>query len=423
MTQEAGTMGDPHHFGRLAFRGLLVLTLINLFNYLDRYVVAALVESLKKSDLKLLDSEAGLLMTGFVIVYMVTSPIFGALGDRLSRPRLLAFGVFVWSLATAMAGMAQSFMSLFFARAAVGIGEAAYGTIAPALIADYFPKSQRGRVYSIFFSAIPIGSALGYVIGGYVDQHFGWRMAFYVAGVPGILLAFWALFLFDPPRGIQEDPEDQLDHQASKSDYKSLASNLPFIKTVLGYAAYTFALGGLAFWMPAFLERVRGVPKAEATMTFGMIVVGTGFIGTFLGGYLADLLFKRNKQAYLWVSGIATLLAVPFAVIALTSPERSIYISATAIAETLLFASTGPVNSALINAVPAGIRALSVAICNFTIHLMGDVPSPPLIGYISDRSSLSNGVMLVPFAVALAGIIWIYAAWTEGKAPRRRGSI
>ncbi|MEK6577693.1 MAG: MFS transporter [Bdellovibrionota bacterium] len=416
-------MGDPHHFGRLAFRGLLVLTLINLFNYLDRYVVAALVESLKKSDLKLLDSEAGLLMTGFVIVYMVTSPIFGALGDRLSRPRLLAFGVFVWSLATAMAGMAQSFMSLFFARAAVGIGEAAYGTIAPALIADYFPKSQRGRVYSIFFSAIPIGSALGYVIGGYVDQHFGWRMAFYVAGVPGILLAFWALFLFDPPRGIQEDPEDQLDHQASKSDYKSLASNLPFIKTVLGYAAYTFALGGLAFWMPAFLERVRGVPKAEATMTFGMIVVGTGFIGTFLGGYLADLLFKRNKQAYLWVSGIATLLAVPFAVIALTSPERSIYISATAIAETLLFASTGPVNSALINAVPAGIRALSVAICNFTIHLMGDVPSPPLIGYISDRSSLSNGVMLVPFAVALAGIIWIYAAWTEGKAPRRRGSI
>lgn len=420
MTKSNSPKPNSAQFGRLAFRGLLVLTLINLFNYLDRYVVAALVESLKKSELKLLDSQAGLLMTGFVIVYMLTSPFFGALGDRFSRPRLLAFGVFIWSFATAIAGMAQNFISLFFARAAVGIGEAAYGTIAPALIADYFPKSQRGRVYSIFFSAIPIGSALGYVIGGYVDQHYGWRTAFYVAGLPGILLAFWALFLFDPPRGIQEDLEDTLAHETAGSDYWSLARNLPYIKTVLGYAAYTFALGGLAFWMPAFLERVRGVPKEEATMTFGMIVVATGFVGTFLGGYISDLLFKRSKQAYLWVSGIATLLAVPFAVLALSAPDKSIYLPATVIAETLLFASTGPINSALINVVPAGIRALSVAICNFTIHIMGDVPSPPLIGYISDQSSLSDGVMLVPIAIAIAGLIWIYAAWSEGRSRGRK---
>ncbi|HEX7578656.1 MAG TPA: MFS transporter, partial [Thermoanaerobaculia bacterium] len=239
--------------------GLAVLTAINLFNYLDRWVVASLVESLKKSDLALNDFQLGLLATGFIVVYTLTAPLFGILGDRGSRPRLLALGVGLWSVATALAGRAQGFVSLFLARSAVGIGEAAYGTISPGLLADYFPKSRRGRVFAVFFVAIPVGSALGYVVGGLVDHRWGWRAAFYVAGLPGLLLALTALTLPDPPRGSQDEegivPEGP--PPSTRKVYRDLFRNTPYLLTVLGYAAYTFAIGGLAFWAPAFLERMR----------------------------------------------------------------------------------------------------------------------------------------------------------------------
>src|SRR5438094_2519389 len=189
---------------RTARAGLLVLTLINLFNYLDRWIVAALAESMKHSELHLSDTQLGALMTGFLIVYMLAAPLFGRLGDTRSRNRLLAVGVAIWSVATALAGLARSYIGLFAARAAVGIGEAAYGTISPALLADYFPRERRGRAFAVFFAAIPIGSALGYIVGGLVDHYFGWRQAFFVPGVPGLVRAAWAWRLYGPPGGAQD---------------------------------------------------------------------------------------------------------------------------------------------------------------------------------------------------------------------------
>ena len=187
----------------LGRRALLVLTLINMFNYIDRWVVPPLFESLKRDPVLGHPSDArlGSLMTAFVIIYMLASPFFGALGDRMRRTRLIAFGVALWSLATATAGLASSFVMLFAARATVGIGEAAYGTIAPTVLADYYAPDRRGRIMAIFACAIPIGSALGFVLGGLVDTHFGWRMAFFVAGVPGLLLSLLVLTVGDPPRG------------------------------------------------------------------------------------------------------------------------------------------------------------------------------------------------------------------------------
>jgi len=398
---------------RSARLGLLILTGMNLLNYLDRFVVSALVESLKASELHLTDTQCGALGTAFMVVYMATSPVFGALGDRWKRPRLIAFGVALWSAATALAGFARGFAGLFVARATVGVGEAAYGTISPAMLADYFPKEQRGRVFAVFFSAIPIGSALGYVLGGLVDRHFGWRAAFFVAGVPGVILAALALLLRDPPRGAH-DEDLPAAHAASPgllSAYRDLAGNTPYLLTILGYAAYTFALGAMAFWMPAFLERVRGVPKEEATVTFGAIVVATGFVGTFAGGWLGDRLLRRTRQSYLWVSGVATLLAVVPAFVALTSPRPAVFFTATVVAEVLVFMSTGPINSAIVNLVAPGERATAVAMSIFTIHLLGDVPSPPLVGALSDASSLGRAVLIIPAVFVLAGIIWCYAAW------------
>src|SRR5207245_9147681 len=241
----------------------------------------------------------------------IAAPLFGSLGDARSRTRLLGLGVAIWSVATALAGLATSYASLFAARAAVGVGEAAYGTISPALLADYFPRERRGRVFAIFFAAIPVGSALGYVVGGLVDHYFGWRHAFFVAGVPGLLLAALALRLYDPPRGAQDRPGDLIPGAhapslggAARAAYQALLRNRPYVLTVLGYAAYTFAIGALAFWTPSFLERARGIPKAQATVQFGAIVVVAGFLGSYGGGCLGHRRMPRCRPACLRVSGV-----------------------------------------------------------------------------------------------------------------------
>jgi MFS family permease len=400
--------------------GLAVLSFINLFNYLDRYVVSALVESLKHSELALSDAELGSLMSGFLIVFALVAPVFGALGDRRSRPRLIAFAVACWSVATALSGCAGSFVTLFAARASVGIGEAAYVTIAPSLLSDYFPRSQRGRVMAIFFCAIPVGSALGYVVGGLIDVHFGWRVAFFVAGIPGLILALLCLKLADPPRGNQDsdtpDTYSSAIHRSNiRATYGQLLRNRPYALTILGYAAYTFALGGLAFWMPAFLERVRGIPRSEATLSFGAIVVVTGFIGTFVGGWLGDYCARYSKQAYLWISAIATLIAAPFAWFALTATSSTLYLVCMVIAQLLLFLSTGPINASIVNLVLPTQRASANALGVFTIHLLGDVPSPWLIGLISDASSLSLAVKIVPAAILISAGIWGCAARSQAK--------
>jgi MFS transporter, Spinster family, sphingosine-1-phosphate transporter len=398
---------------------LAVLAFINLFNYLDRYLVSALVERLKHSELALTDTQLGWLMTGFLMVFAATAPIFGALGDRVSRPRLIAFGVGFWSLATALSGLAGNFFALFAARASVGIGEAAYITVGPSLLSDYFPRGQRGRVMAIFFCAIPVGSALGYIVGGFMGAHFGWRTAFFVAGAPGLLLALLCLGLRDPPRGSQD--EDSAGAAAAKpkggsvTTYLELVKNKPYALTILGYAAYTFAMGGLAFWMPAFLERMRGVPAEQATESFGAIVVITGFVGTFAGGWLGDFCAKYSRRAYLWISAIATLIAAPFAWVALTSPSHSVYLVSMVIAQLLMFLSTGPINASIVNLVLPTQRASANALGVLTIHVLGDVPSPLLIGFVSDKTSLLQAVKIVPVAILVAAVIWAFSAMAQPR--------
>jgi MFS transporter, Spinster family, sphingosine-1-phosphate transporter len=401
---------------------LSVLTLVNLLNYLDRYVVSGIIPDLKAAPLRLSDSQIGLLTTAFMVVYMATAPIFGALGDRGSRTRPIAIGVFLWSIATIVSGFASNYAHLLGARALVGIGEAAYVAIAPALISDCFARSQRGRVLSVFNMAIPVGAALGYIVGGLMSHHYGWRDAFFVAGAPGVLLAILVLRLPDPPRGVQDASDASHGSSAAASNtspaavYFNLLRQAPYMLVVLGYAAYTFALGGLAVWMPNFLERVHGIPAVKATTSFGAIVVVTGLLGTFVGGWLGDYWLKFNRQAYLWMSGGITLLASPFAFVALTADAPSTYYPAIVVAELLLFMSTGPVNSAIVNLVSPTERASALALSMFTIHLLGDVPSPTLIGWLSDLSSLGKAVLIVPGAVVISGIIWLVSARVAGSA-------
>ncbi|HEX5462417.1 MAG TPA: MFS transporter [Steroidobacteraceae bacterium] len=419
---------SPEHSVRQPGRrmGMLALTIlagINLLNYLDRYVVAAVLPDLKQAPMRLTDSELGSLMSGFLIVYMLAAPLFGRLGDRGSRPKPIAIGVFLWSLATGLSGLARNYLQLLGARALVGIGEAAYGTIAPSLLADFFEKRTRGRAFAIFNMAIPVGAALGYIVGGVIRQRFDWHMAFYVAGLPGVILAVWILRLPDPPRGAADEHDAAADavvqraaQAGSWAVYLRLVRQAPYMLTVLGYAAYTFALGGLAYWMPTFLERVHGIPAARASAGFGAIVVVTGFAGTFAGGWLGDYWLKFSRQAYLWMSGWATVLAIPAVWVALAAGSPSTFYPALIVAELLLFMSTGPVNTAIVNLVSPAERASAVALSIFTIHLLGDVLSPWMIGKLSDLSSLRTAVMIVPVAVVICAVLWLVAA-RVGSAP------
>jgi MFS family permease len=388
-------------------------------------VVSALLSDFKRAPMRLNDFELGTLMSGFLIVYMLAAPLFGRLGDRGSRLRPIAIGVLLWSLATGLSGLARNYAQLMAARALVGIGEAAYGTIAPSLLADYFPRRTRGRAFAVFNMAIPVGAALGYIVGGVMRHHFGWRAAFYVAGVPGVLLALWILRLPDPPRGAQEEmpgprppiaaPDPAGEGAAEQrggawSVYRRLLRQRPYVLSVLGYAAYTFALGGLAFWMPHFLETVRGVPAETASVGFGKIVVVTGLVGTFIGGWLGDYWLRYSRQAYLWMSGWITLIAVPAVWLALQAGAPAIFYPALIVAELLLFMSTGPINTAIVNLVRPTERATAVALSILAIHLLGDVLSPSLIGALSDVSSLGVAVMIVPAAVGVCAVLWLLAA-------------
>jgi MFS family permease len=403
---------------------LAVLTLINLLNYIDRYVVAAVEESLKHSGLYTLDSQFAFLASAFLVVYMFTAPVFGAYGDRPWRLKLVAAGIAAWSLATAAAGLAQNYGQLLTARASVGIGEAAYSAIAPAIIADYFPERLRGRVFAVFYAAIPIGAALGYIIGGMVDHHFGWRAAFFVAGLPGLALAAMVLTLTNPAPGASDatardgGPGDGAEPAGAAGGgfiaYGALLENRGYLLAVLGYAAYTFAIGGISLWMPAFLTRVRGLSPVAANTSLGAIVVCTGFVGTFVGGWIGDALNQRVRHGYLWLCGVTMLLAAPCAYVAFTAPAPAVYWAALVVAELFVFASTSPINAVIVADVPPASRAAAMAASIFAIHLFGDIPSPIIIGRLSDRSSLAQAVLIIPVAILISGAIWAAAA--------RRGS-
>ena len=392
-----------------AFWTLALVTLLNLVNYVDRFILSAVLPRIK-TDLDLSDFQLGLLANAFLATYFLTSPVFGRLGDRRARPPLLAAGVAVWSAATAAAGMARSFAQLALARSTVGVGEAAYATISPALLADCYPPDRRGRVFAIFYAAIPVGAALGFLLGGALERAFGWRVAFFAVGPPGLALAALTLTLRDPPRGGCDAQVDRATAE-TRSTLRTLAGNVEYVGTVLGYAAYTFALGGLAVWMPTYLERVRGLPLDRADLLVGGVTAVAGLGGTAVGGYLGDRLAARVRHGHLWLSAISMLAAIPPAWIALTASSSATYQIAFVSVEFLLFLSTGPINVVIVSSVSPSMRAMAMAVSIFAIHALGDAISPPIIGWIADARGLERAVLIVPAAIAASGVVWAATAF------------
>jgi MFS transporter, Spinster family, sphingosine-1-phosphate transporter len=399
---------------------LSILTVINFLNYIDRYVLASVFEPIRR-ELHFTDTQLGWLSSAFMITYFVTSPLFGRLGDLFTRKYLIATGVFLWSFATAGAGLARNFWQMFFPRSLVGIGEASYATISPGIITDYYEEARRGRALSLFYSAIPAGSALGFVLGGQLSEAFGWRTAFFIVGLPGLLFALLALYIREPRRGgADESTAVPIAHPPTLTGtYRMLWRNGTYMVISLGFIAYTFALGGLVIWMPTFLERFRDLSTGRANILFGSLTVAAGFLGTFAGGFMGDYLMRYTRNAYLWVSGLCMFAGAPAAVVALASPHPAVYTSAIFVAEFFLFLNTGPLNAMVLGCVPVEIRATAMAVNIFLIHALGDAISPPIIGALSDRIGLFRAVMIAPVMMLISGIILLYAVRCEN---RRRNS-
>ncbi len=392
-----------------ATRALLILTSLNLLDYLDRYLIAAL-GSLVKKEMNLSDSAFGFLGTAFFWVYFFSAPIFGYLGDRWDRRRLMAGGAALWSVITSLTFWVGSYPALVATRGLVAVGEASFSTLAPAYFADTLPQGQRARALGLFYLALPIGTAMAYLVGALVGSRWGWRPAFLIAGFPGLIMAV-LIYRLPWTGGPRLTPS--LGKVAGKISPFALAWGLWRIPTIrrvtLGFGMITFTLGGLAFWMPRYLEMAKGLTLARANLIlFGCVTVGGG-LGTIIGGYLGDRLLAYTKKAPIWVSGGSVILALPLSAALIFSAQPSIYIPALAGATFLLFMNPGLLTTVVVSVAGPRCRAQAVALTIVVIHLVGDVPSPFLIGWVSDLGGLRWGVSLTMTALAAAALLVLSA--------------
>lgn len=380
---------------------LILLLAANLLNYIDRQILFA-VFPLIKADFRLSDTQLGFLGSAFMLSYMFFAPILGWIGDHIRHARLASVGLAFWSMATALSGIAVSYGTLLFSRSLVGIGEASFGVVSPGILSEVFSREVRGRVLSFFYLAIPVGSALGYLLGGILAFHFGWQAAFLVVALPGLFLVLpvWRI-----PTAT---PHTITDHPAtgrsfSCEPYRALLRNRSYMLNALAMAAMTFALGGFAQWIPSFIYRYHHLNIMEANTAFGAITVAAGITGTALGGWLGDTFQKKTKKGYLLVSAAGFFLSIPCCIFAILAADLSACMFAIFWAECLLFLNTGPLNTIIVNVTHPLCRATAFALNIFLIHALGDAISPTIIGWFSDLFGLRLSLLLIaPLFIVLA---------------------
>ncbi len=381
---------------------LIVLTALNLLNYADRNVLFA-VQPLVQDEFHLSKEQIGSLTSAFLGVYMIAAPFVGPLADRYSRKLIIVLGAIFWSGLTLLTAVTHNYTELLIRHTLVGIGEATFVTIAPTFVADLFAENIRGRILGVFYLAIPVGSAAGYLLGGYLAPHYGWRFPFYIAAAPGFVLAIAVLFLAEPERGLY----DSLKETPERGTILGLIRNPAFLTSTLGMAFMTYSLGGIQVWMPQFLYSERHYSLESANFMFGIIIVIDGILAALAGGWLGDFLLPRMKSSYYLVSAASMALGIPFMIVALFT-KGPLMVPAIGIAAFFLLFNTAPLNAAVINSVGAHIRATAIAVNIFIIHILGDVPSPTMMGWVADRRSLQTSFVLPIIAMAVSSAILFY---------------
>ncbi len=416
-------LGTVTRLSRISFTyahyAIGVLFLVNLMSQLDRNILAALLP-LIQHEYGVSDQWTGLLGAAFIWVFMITALPFGYWADRSSRTRIIACGLVIWSLATAASGTVSGFAWLFATRALVGIGEAGCAAAAPSMIADYFPAQQRTRALSLFFMAGPVGAGLGFILGGMFGESYGWRGAFILAAVPGLLLTTLAWSLKEPPRGNHDVTED-ITALPFAAALRSVLRIPTYLAVVATGTLVTFAIGGVAVWLPTYLVRAFAMSVGEAGTLSGIALMIGSLGGTIAGGTLAEWLAKRDRNALVHTTAVTLAMAALLTPLFLLTENRAVLLPIMLLVNLFLFCHIGPINSLVANIIPPNLRGMAVSLQILTIHLLGDAFSPALIGSASD--SLQAGGMdeasalrcvllvLLPAPVFLAAI----AAWTAGR--------
>jgi MFS family permease len=470
---------------RYSYYALAILSLVNFLNYIDRQVLPAVAPSmLEDKQLGLTHSELGYIEAALLLSFTVLAPLFGYLGDMRARAKLIAVAAVIWSVATAVTGfvdrlpflpdslnvripvihitiaMSGAALALCIVRAIVGVGESSYSTITPSLIADYFPPQKRATALGVFQAAIPMGFALGFVIGGILASFFGWRMAFMIVGVPGLIAAFLVWRLREPKRGATDDPapEKLEEHESGSEDLADLAvrtdeEHVSWLRTVwrilttrdwllstLGYTALTFALGAFATWSTVLLVEDKGMSKTNAAITLGIVSLLGGAAGTFGGGWFADKVAAKRRNGYFLVCAGATLLGIFPTLLALVSNNAWLYLPAIFFAVLLLFVSNAPFHAILVNSVPTLVRATAVALNIVVIHTFGDAISRAAVGVLSDSMKsgglatmaslasaigidpstqhLSAALLIAPIALVMSTLLFFWGAKGSHDRPR-----
>jgi len=395
-----------------AVAALVILTSLNFVNYIDRSVLFA-VQPLIQQEFPGSDARFGMLTTAFFFCYMVTAPFIGWLADRYSRRWIMFAGALTWSAATLLTAVTNNFAELLVRHTLVGLGEATFVTIAPSFLADLYPEYRRGRVLAIYSLAIPMGTAMGYLLGGALGEHWGWRAPFLVGAVPGVVLGVLVLFLREPVRGAR----DRLAVTTERGTVSGLFRNGAFWTATLGMAMMTFAVGGMQVWMPTFLSRIRGVPLHEANIRFGITTLFAGLLATLAGGWLGDRMESVRSGGHYLVSALGMTLALPAVLFAVFRTGPLLY-PAIFVGEFFLLINMAPLNAAILNAVSAPIRSTAFAVNIFTVHLLGDAFSPSLMGFVSDRTNMQMAFVAASVAIALSAAFLFFGIRYAPRLPQ-----
>ncbi|HEY2001755.1 MAG TPA: MFS transporter [Acidobacteriaceae bacterium] len=408
---------DEHPRYSHAAWALGLLTALNLFNFIDRYVLPG-VQPLVQHEFHATYERMGALTSAFFLTYMLAAPLTGWLGDRVPRKPLVLAGAVLWSVATLLTATVHTYGQLYFRHAVVGIGEATFSVFAPAMIADMYPERIRNKVLSVFYLSIPVGAALGYLIAGQLGSTYGWRMPFLVSAGPGVLIAILIFFFVrEPERG----SADRLKATPTRATIAGMLTNPGYWTATLGMAMMVFTMGGISVWLPTFLWHIEGYSLAGANQLAGAVTVVDGILGTAAGGWIAQRWLRTNHRALYLVSAWSALLTLPAAGMVFFGP-RSLLVPSILLAEFFLFLNTGPLNAAIVNSVSAAVRSTAIAFNLFLIHLLGDWHSPQFIGAVSDRHGLRLGLGLTLITLLLSAGILFFGARFAPPLPADDGA-
>lgn len=387
---------------------LFMLTLVYVFNFIDRQLLVILQESIKK-ELLLSDTQLGLLSGfTFALFYVTLGIPIARLADRTNRRNTVAISLGVWSLMTACSGLVRNFAQLLLARIGVGVGEAGCSPPAHAMISDYFPPEKRATALSIYSSGISFGILTGFLLGGYLSQQLGWRTAFFTAGIPGIVFSLlFFLTVKEPRRGATDADRVADEAPALRVVLARLYASGSFVYLALATGLHVCCLYGILNWAPSFLARIHKMPGTEIGATLGLIFGIGGAVGSFAGGFLTDYFGKTDNRLYLRIPAYAIILSIPFAAGALFLPHTGLAVLCLGITATLQNMYLGPSIAVSHSLVPASMRSLTSAILFFVLNFIGLGFGPLVVGMISDLLTPTLGTESLRWAMSITLVISI----------------